>query len=67
VHGVTASTTLLFPRDRIFARLDAVRAAPIALVSASAASGKSTVLREYEAHAAFPHVRFDGNPEHAIP
>ncbi|HEX3549229.1 MAG TPA: LuxR C-terminal-related transcriptional regulator [Candidatus Elarobacter sp.] len=64
---MTASRTPLFPRERIFARLDAVRAAPIALVAASAASGKSTVLREYEEHVAFAHVRFDGSPEHAIP
>lgn len=61
------SRSSLFPRDRIFARLDAVRAAPVALVSASAASGKSTVLREYAAHTRFEHVRFDGAPEHALP
>ena len=64
---MTVSRTTLFPRDRIFARLDAVRAAPIALVAASAASGKSTVLREYEERVAFAHLRFDGIPEHAVP
>ena len=61
------SRTSLFPRDRIFARIDVVRSAPVALVAAPAASGKSTVLREYAAHAPFAHVRFDGAPEHALP
>ncbi|MBV9440987.1 MAG: hypothetical protein JOZ24_13445, partial [Candidatus Eremiobacteraeota bacterium] len=62
-----ASPTSLFPRERIFSRIDAVLTAPIGLVVAGNGSGKSTVLREYLARRGVAHVRLDGAPEHAIP
>ncbi|HEX3466515.1 MAG TPA: AAA family ATPase, partial [Candidatus Elarobacter sp.] len=56
----------LFPRDRIFARIDTLGAAPVVLVAGGAGSGKSTVVREYLAARKVPHVRLDGVAEHAV-
>ncbi len=39
----------VFPRERLYARLDAAAGAPLTLVVASAGSGKSTAVREYAA------------------
>ncbi|MBV9438972.1 MAG: hypothetical protein JOZ24_03155 [Candidatus Eremiobacteraeota bacterium] len=62
-----AASTSLFPRDRLFARLDDVVAAPVALIVAPAAAGKSTAVREYLADRGIGHVRVDGAPDHAAP
>jgi DNA-binding NarL/FixJ family response regulator len=56
----------LFPRDRVFARIDTLGAAPVVLVAGGAGSGKSTVVREYLAARKVPHVRLDGVAEHAV-
>ena len=56
----------LFPRDRIFARIDTLGAAPVVLVAAGAGSGKSAVVRDYLAARKVPHVRLDGVAEHAV-
>jgi ATP/maltotriose-dependent transcriptional regulator MalT len=60
---VTAPSSLVFPRDRLFLRLDAVRRAPIALVVAGAGSGKSSAVRAYLAARAIAHVRVGHQPE----
>jgi LuxR family transcriptional regulator, maltose regulon positive regulatory protein len=44
---VTASSAFVFPRDRLFARLDGALRASLVLVIASHGSGKSTAVREY--------------------
>src|SRR5579884_1828775 len=56
-----------FPRERLFARLDAACTAPITLVLADDGLGKSTLIREYAAHRSIRHVRFAARPEHAEP
>jgi len=60
---VTAPSSLVFPRDRLFLRLDAARRAPIALVVAGAETGKSTAVRAYLAARAIAHVRVGHQPE----
>ncbi len=60
---MTAPSSLVFPRDRLFLRLDAVRRAPIALVVASAETGKSTAVRAYLAARGVAHVRVGHQPE----
>ena len=40
-----ASSAFVFPRDRLFARLDGASRAPVTLVVASPGSGKSTAVR----------------------
>ncbi|MBV8369855.1 MAG: hypothetical protein JO036_13145 [Candidatus Eremiobacteraeota bacterium] len=60
---MTAPSSLVFPRDRLFLRLDAVRRAPIALVVAGAETGKSTAVRAYLAARAIAHVRVGHQPE----
>jgi len=64
---VNPDSVSLFPRDRLFARLDAASAAPVVLIVAPAASGKSTALREYVARRDVAAVRLDGLPEDAAP
>jgi LuxR family maltose regulon positive regulatory protein len=56
-----------FPRERLFARLDAALAAPIALVVAADGLGKSTLIREHAASRGLRQVRFVVRPEHAAP
>ncbi|HEV3087313.1 MAG TPA: LuxR C-terminal-related transcriptional regulator [Candidatus Elarobacter sp.] len=58
-----APSSLVFPRDRLSLRLDAVRRAPIAMVVAGAERGKSTALRAYLAARAVTHLRLGGSPE----
>jgi LuxR family transcriptional regulator, maltose regulon positive regulatory protein len=58
-----APSSLVFPRDRLFLRLDAARRAPVTLVVAGAESGKSTALRAYLAARDVPAVRIAAGPE----
>ncbi|HEY4442546.1 MAG TPA: AAA family ATPase, partial [Candidatus Elarobacter sp.] len=56
---MTATSAFVFPRDRLFARLDGALRAPLALVVASEGSGKSTAVREYLATRAISSVWVD--------
>jgi LuxR family maltose regulon positive regulatory protein len=64
---VQLNSASLFPRDRLFGRIDAALAAPVALLVAPAASGKSTSLRDAFARPGNAALRLDGDPEHAAP
>jgi ATP/maltotriose-dependent transcriptional regulator MalT len=54
-----------FSRERLYARLDGARRSPVTLVVADEGLGKSTLIRDYLALRAHPHVRFTAGPEHA--
>ena len=56
-----------FSRERLFARLDAAREAPVTLVVADEDLGKSTLIRDYLASRGVPHVSFAATPGHAAP
>jgi ATP/maltotriose-dependent transcriptional regulator MalT len=56
-----------FSRERLFARLDAAREAPVTLVVADEDLGKSTLIRDYLARRDVPHVLFAATPRHAVP
>lgn len=55
----------LFSRERLHARIDAARRAPVTLVIGEEGLGKSTLVREYLALREIAHVRFTAGPEHA--
>ncbi|MDB5069900.1 MAG: helix-turn-helix transcriptional regulator, partial [Candidatus Eremiobacteraeota bacterium] len=59
--------TRTFSRDRLYARLDAARIAPVTLVVADEGLGKSTLIRDYLAVRAIPHACFAATPDHAAP
>ncbi len=54
-----------FSRERLYARLDDAQHSPVTLVVADEGLGKSTLIRDYFALRARPHVRFTAGPEHA--
>jgi len=56
-----------FSRERLFARLDAAREAPVTLVVAEEDLGKSTLIRDYLALREVPHVSFAATAAHAVP
>jgi LuxR family maltose regulon positive regulatory protein len=56
-----------FSRERLFARLDAAREAPVTLVVAGEDLGKSTLIRDYLALRDVAHVAFAATPGHAVP
>lgn len=66
-HDRAAHKPPAFSRERLFARLDAAREAPVTLVVADEDLGKSTLIRDYLASRAVPHVAFSAVPGHAAP
>jgi ATP/maltotriose-dependent transcriptional regulator MalT len=54
-----------FSRERLHARIDAARRAPVTLVIGDEGLGKSTLVRDYLALRGVSHVRFAAGPEHA--
>ncbi len=56
-----------FSRVRLFARLDEACRARVALVVADEGLGKSTLIRDYLAARAVPHLWFTATPAHAVP
>ena len=56
-----------FSRERLHARIDAARRAPVTLVIGDEGLGKSTLIRDYLALRSVAHVRFAAGPEHASP
>lgn len=56
-----------FSRVRLFARLDEACRARVALVLADEGLGKSTLVRDYLAARAIPHLWFTATPAHAVP
>ena len=66
-HDAAKSSAKPFPRERLFARLDAALSAPIAVVIGDDGMGKSTLLRDYATQRGVQHVRFAARPEHAAP
>ncbi|HEX3464984.1 MAG TPA: AAA family ATPase [Candidatus Elarobacter sp.] len=66
-RGAAEAKTRAFPRDRLYARLDAALRAPIVLVVADEGLGKSTLIRDYLALRGIAHLRFAAEPEHAAP
>ena len=59
--------TRTFPRERLYARLDDLLDAPVALVVADEGLGKSTLIREYLELRAIAHLRFTASAQHAAP
>jgi ATP/maltotriose-dependent transcriptional regulator MalT len=66
-HRLRARGMQSFSRERLHARIDAARRAPVTLVIGEEGLGKSTLVREYLALRAVPHVAFAAGPEHALP
>ena len=62
---VAEAETRSFSRERLYARLDDARRSPVTLIVADEGLGKSTLIRDYFALRAQPHVRFTASPEHA--
>src|ERR1700736_1271043 len=62
---IADAQTRSFSRERLYARLDAARRSPVTLVVAEEGLGKSTLLRDYLAVRAQPHIRFIAGPQHA--
>ena len=58
-----APSAFVFPRRRLFARLDAAGRAPVTLVLAGPETGKSTALREYLGARAVAHLRIGASRE----
>ncbi len=56
-----------FSRERLYARLDAAREAPVALVVADEGLGKSTLIHDYLALREVPYLYFAATPDHAAP
>ena len=61
------ASTRAFSRERLYARLDAARNAPVTLIVADEGLGKSTLIRDYLALRSIPHLCFAATPEHASP
>jgi len=59
--------TRTFSRERLYARLDALLEAPVALVVADEGLGKSTLVRDYLERRAIAHLRFTASVRHATP
>lgn len=59
-------TRTLLP-ERLYARLDSARRAPVVLVLGDEGLGKSTLIRDYLAARDVPHLRFTASPAHAAP
>jgi tetratricopeptide (TPR) repeat protein len=66
-HDRAALKPPAFSRERLFARLDAAREAPVTLVVADEDLGKSTLIRDYLASRGVAHVPFAAAPGHAAP